>query len=152
MKRVAILGSDATMIAQLKALLATRCEVVDIKESEGRTTRECSDMTITIESGRILVGDCEYSIEDFEAARQEELEMRERRRRFEVLLAIPPIWQEAEDRCCGEFGWPDDDNEYNVSQAQMMRRRDQHVATIRWQHVRPVKARKPRRNSTRGRR
>lgn len=151
MKRVVILGSDATMIAQLKALLATHCEVVGIEDSESRTVRNHGDMVISIENGRIVVGDREYTPEEFEALRKEDIEQQERQRKFMALLSAP-IQLKAEDMACGEFGWPDDDNEYNVSQAHMMRKRDQHKATVRWQHVRPVKPKKPRRNSVRGNR
>ena len=151
MKRVVILGSDATLIAQLKALLATHCEVVDIGPSEERTASNRGDMTITIEGGRICVAGREYTAEEFEDMRRSVQEQEEQQRRFLALLSAP-IHMKAEDMWCSEFGWPDDDNEYNVSQAHMMRKRDQHKATVRWQHVRPVKPKKPRRNSVRGRR
>lgn len=152
MKRVVILGHDATIVAQLKVLLATHCEVVDINDSEGDTSVTHGDLTITVENGHIVVGDREYTPEEFEAVRKEgTVTATQRQRKFLALLA-EPIHLKDEDMCCGEFGWPYDDNEYNVSQAHMMRKRDQHKATIRWQHVRPVKARKPQRNSTRGRR
>lgn len=148
MKRIALIGSDTATLARIKIILESRgdLELVDVGQA--------SDLTVTLVGGRVLVGDKEYSPEEYDAWRKEIEEENDRsmRRVLASLHGSLDLDLELADACERECGWPCDDTEYNISQANMMRRRDQHRATVKWQHVRPVKARKPRRNSVRGRR
>lgn len=148
MKRIAIIGSDAATLARIKIILESRSDIELVDVGQVR------DLTVTLADGRVLVGDKEYSPEEFDAWRKEAEEQNDRsmRRVLASLHGNLELELEMADACERECGWPCDDTAYNASQANMMRRRDQHRATVKWQHVRPVKARKPRRNSVRGRR
>ena len=148
MKRIVIIGADTATIARIKILLESRADVQLVDADK------ISDVRVTLADGRVIVGDKEYSPEDVDAWRAEAEEQRNKttRRILASLHGNLDLEMEMADMCAQECDWADDEVAYNTSQANMMRRRDQHSATVKWQHVRPVKARKPRRNSTRGRR
>lgn len=148
MKRIALIGSDTEALARIKIVLESRgdIELVDVGE--------VSDLRVTLANGRVIVGDKDYSPEEFDAWRKEAEEQSDKAMRRVLVSLNGNLQLEAAmaDMCEQECDWFCDEVAYNASQANMMRRRDQHSATVKWQHVRPVKARKPRRNSTRGRR
>lgn len=148
MKRIALIGSDAATLARIKIILESRgdLELVDVGE--------VSDLRVTLVNGRVLVGDKDYSPEEFDAWRREAEEQSDKALRRVLVSLSGNLRMEARigDMCQQECDWMCDEIAYNTSQANMMRRRDQHRATVKWQHVRPVKARKPRRNSVMGRR
>lgn len=145
MKRIALIGSDAATLARIKIILESRgdLELVDVGD--------VSDLRVTLANGRVLVGDKDYSPEEFDAWRKEAEEQADKAMRRAIVL-IGGNHSMGAEMCEQECDWFCDEVAYNTSQANMMRRRDQHRATVKWQHVRPVKARKPRRNSVRGRR
>lgn len=147
MKQIAIIGSDLEAIARIKAALANRPDIEFVDE------KDVHDLKLSIENGRVRVGDTEYSPEEFDALRQQLEEEDKRVRRISLMLGTPCSHSDQLSEMCAEAcDWYDDEVAYNVSLAQMMRRQDAHKATVKWQHVRPVKKAKPRRNSTRGRR
>lgn len=145
MKRIALIGSDTATLARIKIILESRADV-ELVEGD-----QVSDFRVTLVDGRVLVGDKDYSPEEFDAWRKEAEEHSAKSVR-RMLVALSGNLDMEMDMCEQECDWFCDEVAYNVSQANMLRRRDQHNATVKWQHVRPVKARKPRRNSTRGRR
>lgn len=146
MKRIALIGSDTATLARIKIILESRADV-ELVEGD-----QVSDFRITLADGRVLVGDKDYSPEEFDAWRKEAEEQSDRSMRRVLASLSGTLDMEMSDMCSEACDWYDDEVAYNASQAQMMRQRDQHRAAVKWQHVRPVKKSKPRRNSTRGRR
>lgn len=147
MKRIALIGSDTATLARIKIILESQADV-ELVEGD-----QLSDFRITLVDGRVLVGDKDYSPEEYDAWRKEAEEQSGRSVRRILASLNGNLQMEMDvDMCQQERDWLCDEIAYNTSQANMMRRRDQHSATVKWQHVRPVKAHKPRRNSVRGRR
>ena len=65
MKRIALIGSDTATLARIKIILESRADV-ELVEGD-----QVSDFRVALVDGRVLVGDKDYSPEEFDAWRKE---------------------------------------------------------------------------------
>lgn len=148
MKKIVLLGSDPELVARMRSLLAGMVEIVGIENNDPNQVR------VVIRNGVVNIeGDTtEYTFEEIEEMKREFEDREALRKGMSIVSGFSAIADCHMCEPCQERDWGFDERAYNLSQVNMMRRRDQHRATVQWQHVRPVKAHKAKRNSVRGRR